>query len=159
MYNDSIFLRRKNMNSIPDLFDTHDSKKHNFCEYCGTPLSKNSEDTVCEVCRDRLLFQEVRDFIRENDVNEFQVANQFNIPLRTVKNWIKEGRIEYKEMPNGERAIISRIGCERCGAPITFGVLCPKCLRLLNKNVHGYTPQAKNDDDRMFFLNDSKNKK
>ena len=33
---------------------------------------------------------------------------------------------------------IAGLHCQRCGAPVTFGTLCPKCLRLLNGNK-GYS--------------------
>ena len=44
------------------------------------------------------LFDAVRNYIRENDVNEFGVAAHFGIPVSRVKAWIREGRIEYKEL-------------------------------------------------------------
>ena len=137
--------------------DNRDTINYKYCEFCGAPIPRNSEEKFCERCRDRILFQQVKDYIRANDVNEFQVAAHFGIPLRTVKGWIKEGRIEYKEMADGKRSINNNFSCERCGAPVSFGTLCPKCLKLLNKNMHGYDlrkPQA--DDDRMRFLNNDK---
>lgn len=132
--------------------------KYNLCEYCGAPIPTTSEDSFCDACREYVLFQQVREYIRENDVNEFQVSSYFNIPLRVIKQWIKEGRIEYKTLEDGKRTINSRMRCERCGAPVTFGVLCPKCLQLLNKNVSGYNVQSLDNDDRMFFLNNNDKK-
>lgn len=143
------------MNS--DKFDTQKSLNYKYCEYCGSPIHRNSEEPFCAQCRDRILFLKVKDFIRANDVNEFQVAAHFDIPLRTVKGWIKEGRIEYKEMADGKRTINNNFHCERCGAPVTFGTLCPKCLKLMNKNMHGYDlGKPQKDDDRMRFLNNKK---
>lgn len=144
------------MNS--DNFDIKNTIDYKYCEYCGAPIRRNSEEPYCAQCRERILFLEVKDFIRANDVNEFQVAAHFGIPLRIVKGWIKEGRIEYKETPNGKKAINNNLSCERCGSPVTFGTLCPKCLKLLNKNMHGYDLQKPQDDDRMFFLNNDKKK-
>lgn len=141
-------------------FDTQNALNYRYCQYCGAPISRNSEEDFCDRCRERVLFHEVKDFIRANDVNEFQVAAHFGIPLRIVKGWIKEGRIEYKETPNGQRTINNHLSCERCGSPVTFGTLCPKCLKLLNKNMHGYDLQKpQKDDDRMFFLNQDSDKK
>ena len=77
--------------------------------------------------------------------------------MASVKGWIKEGRIEYKEMVDGKRSINNHLSCERCGAPVTFGTLCSKCLKLLNKNMHGYDlHKHQPDDDRMRFLNNNK---
>ena len=46
------------------------------------------------------LFAEVKDYIRENDVKEIDVAEHFGIPVSKVRRWIKEGRIQYKEGEN-----------------------------------------------------------
>lgn len=130
---------------------------YKYCEFCGAPIPRSSEEKFCTSCRDRILFQQVKDYIRANDVNEFQVAAHFGLPLRIVKGWIKEGRIEYKEMMDGKRSINNHLSCERCGAPVTFGTLCSKCLKLLNKNMHGYDLHKQQpDDDRMRFLNNNK---
>ena len=137
--------------------DTQTNFGYNYCEFCGAPIPKSSTEPICAKCYDRVLFLQVKDYIRANDVNEFQVASYFNIPLRMVKGWIKEGRIEYKLSPDGKRMINTKTGCEsceRCGSPVTFGSLCPKCLKLLNKNMHGYDLQKiSKDDERMFYFN------
>lgn len=147
------------MSPRSDKHDTNNTINYKYCEFCGTPIPRSAEEKFCERCRERVLFQQVKDYIRANDVNEFQVAAQFGIPLRIVKGWIREGRIEYKEMTNGKRAINNNFSCERCGAPVSFGTLCSKCLKLLNKNMHGYDLQKpQQDDDRMFFLNNNKKK-
>lgn len=147
------------MNSNSD-FDTKSKVNYKYCEFCGAPISDSQESPYCERCEELVLFQEVKDFIRTNDVNEFQVAAHFGIPLRMVKAWIKEGRIEYKETAVGTRALNNKFCCETCGVPITFGTLCTKCLKKLNKqNIHGYDMQKVQDNDRMFFLDPSSDKK
>lgn len=145
----------------PDKNNLENDIHHKLCAFCGAPLPKKIGTSYCERCRERALFQEVKDFIRSNDVNEFQVAAHFNIPLRIVKKWINEGRIEYKETPAGIRSLNNHLQCEKCGAPVTFGTLCSKCLKQLNKNIHGYDMQKAQEDDRMFFLDNtpSKNRK
>ena len=100
------------------------------CENCKRPLPYNYTEALCPRCLDMMLFREVKEYIRTHDVNEYDVAQHFNIPLRQVKNWIKEGRIEYKTTET--RSTIEGLHCQRCGAPVSFGTLCPKCLRLLN---------------------------
>ena len=146
------------MSLKPDKNDRKSISNYKRCEYCGTPIPRKSDAQYCDTCRERILFHKVRDYIRANDVNEFQVADHFDLPLRLVKNWIREGRIEYKET-NGKRNI-NMLRCERCGASVTFGTLCPKCLKLLNNNVHGYSLQKPSpDDERMFYLNKDDKKK
>ena len=139
----------------PNGTDLENNSNLKYCEFCGSPIYKDTETPYCERCREKALFQEVKDFIRSNDVNEFQVAAHFNIPLRVVKNWINEGRIEYKETPTGFRSLNNHLQCEKCGAPVAFGTLCGKCLKQLNKNIRGYDMQKVQEEDRMFFLNNT----
>jgi len=139
-----------------DLNSNNASSENNihqkYCEYCGVPIYKNTDTPYCERCRDIVLFQEVKEFIRSYDVNEFQVAAHFDIPLRIVKGWINEGRIEYKKTNTGLRSLNNQLKCEKCNSPITFGTVCTKCLKQLNKNIHGYDMQKILEEDRMFFL-------
>ena len=100
------------------------------CENCKRPLPHDYKENLCPRCLDLALFHEVKEFIRTHDVNEYEVAEHFKIPLRQVKSWIKDGRIEYKQSESA--STIAGLHCQRCGAPVTFGTLCPKCLRLLN---------------------------
>mgnify|MGYP000842664141 FL=1 len=66
------------------------------CENCKRPLPYDYKENLCPRCLDLALFREVKEFIRTHDVNEYEVAEHFKIPLRQVKSWIKDGRIEYK---------------------------------------------------------------
>ena len=68
-----------------------------YCKMCRKALPPLSDREYCYACEELLLFDKVREFVRNNDVNEYQVAEYFDIPVRMVKQWIKEGRIEYKE--------------------------------------------------------------
>lgn len=121
---------------------------YKYCEYCGRPLSLDFDGTVCPGCKDHMLFREVKEYIRANDVTEYDVAQYFNIPLSQVKLWIKQGRIEYKEKPNKPKAIVTH--CKECGAPISFGILCTKCLR--RQDVSGHSKITKEDPGRMRYF-------
>ena len=132
------------------------SLNYKYCSYCNKPIPRTAEYSCCPQCQEIVLFHSVREYIRDNDVNEFQVAEHFDIPLRMVKGWIREGRIEYKTAGDG-KSVITSIRCSRCGAPATFGTVCNKCLKLLNKNVHGYGAQIAHEDDRMRFLDSTQN--
>ena len=82
------------------------------CENCGRPLSTSNDTNLCKVCAEKQLFQEVKEYIRTNDVNEYMVAEYFNIPLKKVKGWIREGRIEYKN-PEAQKTI-EGLHCQKC---------------------------------------------
>lgn len=67
------------------------------CKICHKLLSADYEGDVCPHCQEEDLFMRVKDYIRSNVVNEYMVADHFQISIKKVRNWIKEGRIEYVE--------------------------------------------------------------
>jgi RecJ-like exonuclease len=71
------------------------------------------------------LFREVRDFIRNNDVGEEDVAKYFGIPKGQVRQWLREGRIQYKD----HEGKISSLTCTICGKKIDYGNTCDECRR------------------------------
>jgi hypothetical protein len=124
-----------------------------ICQMSGKRLPQSYEGAFCPNCVEIQLLHEVKDYIRENDVNEYQVADHFNIPLRQVKTWIRQGRIEYR--PSNAAETIASIHCQRCGAPVNFGSLCPKCLALINRgSIKGFegTQLHSSSNDRMHYL-------
>lgn len=126
---------------------------YRYCEICRRPLPQSFEGTVCPLCKEHALFMQVKDFIRENDVTEYEVAEKFNLPLSRIKQWIREGRIEYKDKDlNGHISY----NCQRCGAPISFGTLCSKCLRYSN-NMGRATVTSGGAPMRMRFLDSVEN--
>lgn len=124
------------------------------CEYCGKTLPAKYKESVCPNCLELQLFSHVKEYIRSHDVNEYEVASHFEIPLHQVKEWIKEGRIEYKEPVNGPA--IKAVYCQKCGVAITFGMICPKCLKSLNKGKgHSSTsPFSEHDASKMHYLDE-----
>lgn len=115
------------------------------CKECHRTLPKNYTEEVCPACKERLLFSKVKEYIRNNDVTEYDVAREFSIPLMKVKGWIREGRIEYKELNN---PTLQSLHCQECGKSISFGSLCPDCLR--KANVSGSTTFSFEDADQRF---------
>lgn len=123
---------------------------YKYCEYCRKPLPLNYEETYCPHCKSQQLFREVKEYIRDNNVNEYDVAMRFNIPLQQVKDWIQEGRIEYKHNSGGD-AIIST-HCKECGTPISFGTVCTRCLK--RHTISGHTKITRDDLARMRYFED-----
>lgn len=110
-----------------------------YCKGCGAILLDSYMKDLCSSCEAQRIFDDVRDYIRSQDVNEYDVAKHFDIPLGMVQQWIKEGRIQYKE--RGEKTIMNAF-CQRCGAKVTFGTLCQKCLKEMNDQRKGYVVKA-----------------
>ena len=119
------------------------------CEYCKRPLPIHYEKTLCPNCLDAQLFHEVKEFIRSNNVNEYEVAEHFGIPIKQVKAWSREGRIEYRTSESGSSISMH---CQRCGAPVSFGTLCPKCLKLLNGSKGVSMQKLNSGDNKMRYL-------
>lgn len=129
------------------------SDKYKYCEFCGRTLPKRYEGSLCPDCQQAQLFRDVRDYIRANTVNEYEVAEHFHIPLRQIKEWIREGRIEYHESNPSSK--ISGMHCQRCGAPISFGTLCPNCLKQMNIQGKAAAPSGSADTRMHYFRTSS----
>ena len=122
------------------------------CDICGRPLPEKYAEEVCPICHENNLFHDVKEFIRKYNVNEYQVADRFGISVKQVKGWIREGRIEYKEK-DASNSIVG-LHCQQCGAPVTFGSLCPKCLKSSNSGKVFKTKQTSTDgnSNKMHYL-------
>lgn len=122
---------------------------YRYCKTCSRMLGPTYKGDYCPPCEENQLFDKVREFIRENDVTEQQVAAHFGIPQKQVKNWIKEGRIEYKE--NVEVKEIVSLRCEKCGEPLNFGTICRKCRKTLERGKYEYAG-SEIEEMKMRFL-------
>ncbi|MCI5621394.1 MAG: hypothetical protein MR355_07555 [Lachnospiraceae bacterium] len=131
---------------------TKDNKDYRYCQRCKRVLPPSFKGEFCSVCQETELFAQVRDYVRENNVTEYQVAEHFQISVHLVKRWIREGRIEYRDV---REARIMANYCAHCGVQVNFGSLCPKCLRLMNGDPRGfgYAPnQPSEEEGKMRFL-------
>ena len=114
-----------------------------FCAWCHCPIPEDSEDDLCKNCQASREFKEIREYVREHNVNEFQLAEAFEIPLRKVKQWIREGRLEYRE----EVRTMVNLHCQRCGKAIQFGNFCTECMRMEYGVQGGFETFQNNDAD------------
>lgn len=121
---------------------------YKYCEKCNRPLPITFEGTICLDCVNQELFYQVKEYIRANDVTEYEVAEHFEIPLSKVKHWIREGRIEYKD--DHLNSLIT-MHCRKCGAPIQFGTYCTKCQKLAGASGHSLS-NFSTDDGHMRFI-------
>lgn len=121
-----------------------------FCSWCHCPIPTDSESEYCDSCQESMQFREIREYVREHDVNEFQLAEAFELPLRQVKQWIREGRLEYKD----EQHSMVNLHCQKCGKSIQFGNYCPECNRAMLGVQGGFeTLKAGSVDEQMRFYN------
>lgn len=122
-----------------------------YCKECRKSLPEDYEFNLCPHCIEAQLFREVRDYIRENDVTEYEVAEQFKIPISRVRTWIREGRIQYSGSTEEE---IMGLHCARCGKAILVGEICDDCMAILRRQKSfGYASEAvKENAGKVRFL-------
>lgn len=124
------------------------------CACCGRYLPRGAnEGDICGVCQEVELFAKVKDYVRNNRVNEYQLAMHFEIPLKLVKKWLNEGRIEYYIDENADNKYL--VFCLDCGIPLSKdnkGLLCPRC-ELKRKNIKVYSNQIIDEGRIRFDIN------
>ena len=113
---------------MPKTFSFSEAK---HCEICDAILPPKYTGSICPSCIEFQLFQEVKAYIRGGDYNEYEVAKEFDLPLSKVRDWIREGRIQYKE----DSLNNITLHCQICGTQILFGTVCTKCMK--SQNVSG----------------------
>ena len=119
------------------------------CKQCSRKLPEAYKPDICQACMEIILFSEVKEYIRNNEVNEQDVASHFEIPIAKVRSWIKEGRIQYKNDPKEN---ITSLYCRVCGKKIAFGVVCPECHSLENLKGVAANQVKKGELGAMRFL-------
>lgn len=67
------------------------------CIICHKAIPKSSQSEYCPSCYAENRYREIKEYILANDVTELEVADHFDISVAQVKQWINEGRIEYKK--------------------------------------------------------------
>lgn len=102
-----------------------------YCKRCNQVLNASYPKDVCPRCEEQELFEKVKDFIRENKVTEFDVAEYFQISRRRVRKWIEEGRIEYADKDLDKKIVSTR--CIICGTSIKTGTMCETCQKRSEK--------------------------
>jgi len=68
-----------------------------ICPVCGSFMSADSSNDVCEFCTDRDIreYSKVKDYlVRHQGASMAEVHNYTNIPLKTIRRFIQDKRIE-----------------------------------------------------------------
>lgn len=118
-----------------------------ICPQCGTVLHDLYQHELCPLCMERNLFNDVKEYIRNHDVREQEVADHFGISVSKVRGWIREGRIQYK---GDSKDTISGVHCRICGKPISFGTTCAECHHLEDLQI--VASLKKTDETQMRFI-------
>ena len=102
------------------------------CRMCRRLFNYLGGKNICPVCKEALekKFLQVRDYVRDNPTSGLQqIAEENEVDVQQVRDWIKEGRLEISK-----GSPIS-LACEKCGAPIIKGRFCEKCNKNMANNL------------------------
>ena len=106
------------------------------CPKCGRIYVRNLRG-MCDACRkeDDQLFDKVYQFVKKRQnrtATMMQIVEATGVPEETIMRFVKEGRLKPAQFPN--------LGypCERCGAVIQSGKLCPNCAGNLELDLKQY---------------------
>ncbi len=83
-------------------FYSEDKFDRRYCDVCGKALPGSYKGSTCADCKDDALYKEVKEFILHNEATELEVADKFDLPLDTIRRWIREGHLSYKDQKGME---------------------------------------------------------
>ena len=101
------------------------------CEQCGKLFNSMGFFKLCPVCteRDEKDFSMIKEYLCEHPLAKvFDVANDLSIPIKQIKRYLRESRLEIVEKNN------KFLSCEDCGKPIRTGKYCDECYRKFHRN-------------------------
>ncbi|MEW6546889.1 MAG: MerR family transcriptional regulator [Bacillota bacterium] len=101
------------------------------CPRCGRVFVFGGRE-ICPSCvaEEEEQFERVRRFLRESPGATLEeVAEATGAPVELILSFLRQGRLIATE---GLKGVLA---CQRCGAPIDEGYLCPECSRELAREV------------------------
>lgn len=70
--------------------------QHKICKVCFKRMPNSATSDLCQACENEAKFKEVKEYLLHHVATEFEVADHFGLPLAKVREWIREGRMDYK---------------------------------------------------------------
>ncbi len=103
------------------------------CNRCGRLFKEDGFCTnLCQSCvlKDNDDFDKVRLYLYEHKTaTAIELSEATNVPVEQIERYLKNGRLE---IPEGSPIFIK---CEKCGADIRSGRLCPSCSSSLSNAI------------------------
>lgn len=110
----------------------------NSCKVCGRFFESEVQAEYCPECKksDDIMYTKVREFLLEKPRSSiFTVTTELKIPVKVIKRFLREDRLEIVEVNNGF------LKCDKCGKSISSGYYCSECKAGRNRNI-GEAPAA-----------------
>lgn len=131
------------------------------CPVCGKVFVKISRN-LCPECieKEETEYEQVRKYLKDNPgASVEEISELTGVDEKKILRWIREGRIDATH-DMGDTGLT----CKRCGAEISIGNLCSKCIQLLSgqmKSVSSSGPsvepaaeKGKDPKERRMFVAD-----
>ncbi len=80
-----------------DILRQNDRLPRRVCRECGRALASSYPDDLCQECKDDAIYKEVKAYVTENDVGEYELAEKFGIPVESIRRWVRLGYMDYKK--------------------------------------------------------------
>jgi len=103
------------------------------CERCGKTFNSSGFFNVCPVCTglDEQDFLRIKEYLYEHPgAKLLDVVTDLNIPVRKIKRYLRENRLEILEKNN------RFLFCEMCGKPIRSGQFCDTCYKEFHRDYN-----------------------
>lgn len=103
------------------------------CGRCGK-LVISETSSICPDCIDaeEREFNTIKEYLNENPLaTVFQVSVSLNVPIRNIKRYLRENKLEVIERGNQKNDFLR---CLKCGEPIHCGCYCTKCATSIQNN-------------------------
>jgi len=102
-----------------------------LCKICGRFFESEITAEYCPECRkvDEEMYTSVRNYLLEKPrASIFDVTTELKIPIKAIKRFLREDRLEVVEAQNGF------LKCEKCGKSVHSGYFCKDCKYGRNGN-------------------------
>ena len=101
------------------------------CAKCGK-LFTYINSPICGDCvkKEEEIFEEVRDYIKENpNATVIEVSNETGVSTNKIYDYLREGKLEAVEN------IGFSLQCDRCGKAIKKGRYCDSCVLKMEDEI------------------------
>jgi len=113
--------------------------QNNLCKVCGRFFEAEVASEYCPPCKaiDDQYYESVRNYLSQRPrASIFEVTTELKIPVKTIKRFLREDRLEIVEANNGF------LKCDVCNIPIQSGYLCKSCKHGKFGNKYNNAPET-----------------
>ena len=80
-----------------DILEENNRRPRRVCVVCGRAMASSYKGDTCQECKEEAIYPQVKEYVLHHDVGELEVAEKFDIPVSTVRKWVRLGYMDYKD--------------------------------------------------------------